>query len=273
MNIEVVKPGLLTTPQDSGRGGYAHLGIGRAGAFDIPSLCIANALADNPRDACALEITLLGPTLRFDVDAWISLTGAPLPVHIDDIEHAMWSPLWIRAGQTLALGAIRGGCRSYLAVHGGFDFELVLGCRSLDVNAALGPLDGRALRVGDVMKTGATADRRPNPDKARNDPAKASQNWRIDPRPWFDLDPWRPLRLLPGTHFDFLDAASREALFAQPFRVANDSNRVGVRLEGPQLKLSQPFESISEGCIAGTLQLPPAGKPIAVGVEHPVSGG
>lgn len=269
--ITVVKPGLLTTPQDLGRKGLAYLGIGRAGAFDMPALRLANALAGNPREACGLEITLLGPTLRFHRDAHIAVTGASLPVRIDDKEMFMWSPLHIDAGQTLTLGAMREGCRAYLAVRGGFAFESVLGSHSLDVNAGIGPLDGRALRAGDALRVGEMADGRR--EKSPSDRKQGSRNWSVDPCPWFESDPQHPLRLLPAAHTELLDATSRQLLFAESFRVANDSNRVGVRLEGQHLELSRPFESISEACVAGTMQLPPSGQPIALGVEHPVSGG
>lgn len=258
--ITAVKAGLLSTPQDRGRGGFAHLGIGPAGAFDAPAFRLANALAGNPSDACALELTLLGPTLHFHCDARIAITGAPLPAQIDGVEQPMWSPLFIRAGQMLTLGAMRTGCRAYLAVQGGFDFERVLGSRSLDVNAALGPLE-RPLRAGDVLRV----------REAANGRHGAKTNWSIDPRAWFD--PEHPLRLLPGTHTRLLERESREALFSRAFEVGNDSNRVGLRLLGPRLQLAASVELVSEACVAGTVQLPPSGAPIALGVEHPVSGG
>ena len=97
--------------------------------------------------------------------------------------------------------------------------------------------------------------------------------WSIDPRPWFDVDQGLPLRLFPGTHAHLLDAKSRDLLYTQSFRVAADSNRVGCRLEGEPLELAEPIEMVSEACVAGTVQLPPSGHPIALGVEHPVSGG
>jgi antagonist of KipI len=97
--------------------------------------------------------------------------------------------------------------------------------------------------------------------------------WSLDPRPWFDADPATPIRLLRGTHFDALDAASRAALFEREFRVASDSNRVGFRLDGPRLALSAPLELVSEPLAAGTLQLPPGGQPIALMAEHPTIGG
>ena len=265
MNIEVLKPGLLTTLQDAGRPGFAHLGVGRAGAFDAPALRIANALCSNPSDACALEITLLGPALRYQADAWIAITGAPIPFRLDGVEQPMWAPVFVAAGATVELGAMRSGCRSYLAVRGGFDVAPVLGSRSMDVNARLGPFNGRPLRASDVLKIAAA-----NSAQAA---ARKPVSWRIDPRPWFREDPFESLRLLPGSHFDKLEETSRKWLFSESFTVHTDSNRVGLRLSGPALEFREPIEMVSEGCVPGLLQLPPSGQPIAFGPECPVSGG
>lgn len=278
MIIEVLQPGLQTTLQDAGRPGLAHLGIGRAGAFDGPALRIANALCGNPRDACALEITLLGPTLRCRDDAWMALTGAPIAFRIDQLESPMWAPVFVPAGATLTLGAMRTGCRSYLAVRGGFDVEPVLDSRSTDVNACIGPLGGRALRAGDALpipERGSGSFFRSNQRFRRgarkNKPDPIS--WWVDPRPWLQIDPDVPLRVLPGTHFDRLTDASRAAFFTDRFSAHADSNRVGVKLRGPTLQFGEAVEMVSEGCVPGLLQLPPSGQPIAFGPEGPVSGG
>lgn len=265
MTIEVIKPGLLTTLQDRGRPGFAHLGVGRSGAFDAPALRIANALCGNAADACGLEITLLGPTLRFLEDVWIAVTGAPMPITIDGTDAPMWAPVPIRAGATLTLGATHTGCRGYVAVRGGLDFAPVLGSRSSDLNAALGPLEGRPLRAGDVLPF-------VTPDGVFAN-AATMPKWRLDPRPWFDSEAQAPLRLMPGHHLDCLTEGSRKRLFTQLFVIQSKSNRVGVRLSGPTLEWTAPIEMISEGCLPGVLQLPPSGEPIAFGPECPVSGG
>jgi biotin-dependent carboxylase-like uncharacterized protein len=291
VTIEVLKPGLLTTLQDAGRSGYAHLGIGRAGAFDEPALRIANALCGNPPDACGLEITLLGPTLRFDAGTRIAVTGAPIAFHVEGTERPMWSPVFVPAGATVTFGAIRSGCRSYLGMAGGFDAERVLGSRSIDVNAGLGPNEGRPLRAGDKLETGletgsgsletGSGSLLPNdwraPENAwKSEPDPVSSpvpKWRLDPRPWFSDDSSKPLRLLPGSHFDHLTKLSRNTLFSESFNVHADSNRVGLRLSGPALEWIAPIDMVSEGCVPGVLQLPPSGQPIAFGPECPVSGG
>ncbi|HJP98504.1 MAG TPA: biotin-dependent carboxyltransferase family protein [Rhodanobacteraceae bacterium] len=265
MNIEVIKPGWLTTLQDAGRNGHAHLGVGRAGAFDLASLYVANALAGNPREACALEITLSGPTLRFCSNAWIALTGAPAPLRVGGAEARMWAPVPVAAGATVEIGTMPSGCRSYLAVAGGLGIEPVLGSRSTDLNAALGPLP-RPLRAGDILATSATAD-------LPFEPGATSPSWSVDPRPWFDDDGEPALRLMPGPHLENLAEGPRNTLFSEPFSVDTDSNRVGVRLRGPALDWHSPIEMVSEGCVPGLLQLPPSGQPIAFGPECPVSGG
>lgn len=266
MNAEVLQPGLLTTLQDPGRPGFAHLGIGRAGAFDAPALAIANLLCGNPRAACGLEITLRGPTLGFSRAARIAVAGAPITFAIDGVPMPMWTPVAVAAGARVTLGTIRTGCRSYLAVRGGFAVPAVLGSRSCDVNARLGPLDGRPLAAGDRLPIGAAT--APHSFAAARPP-----RWSLDPRPWHCTDPDHPLRLLPGAHFEHLTAAARERLFSEPFSVHADSNRVGLRLRGPTLECQHAFEMVSEACVPGTLQLPPAGQPIAFGPECPVSGG
>lgn len=280
MTIEVLKPGILTTFQDAGRRGFAHLGIGRAGAFDEPAWRIANALCGNPRDACALEVTLLGPALRFADTTWVAVAGAPISLRVDGFGQPMWAPVRVPAGATLELGAMRAGCRSYVAVRGGFDVMPILGSRSMDVNAGLGPNGGKPLRAGDALQTGAETgpgSMSPTDSRVRNNAGAIEPDpvlsWRLDPRPWFPEDANKPLRLLPGKHLDRLSPASRNTLFSENFVVHSDSNRVALRLSGPALAWTSPIEMISEGCGPGLLQLPPSGHPIAFGPECPVSGG
>lgn len=265
MSVTVIKPGMLTTLQDAGRPGYAHLGVGRSGAFDAPALRIANALCGNRAGACALELTLVGPSLRCDADAWIAVTGAPLAFRIDGNDRPLWAPVLVAAGAVVELGAMHAGCRGYLAIRGGFSVDSVLGSRSADVNAALGPFDGHPLRTGDMLAVG---------DEVVCAAPRDTPQWRVDPRPWFHVATAdAPLRLLPDRHLEMLTKMSRSALFHGLFYVSKDSNRSGLRLTGAKLQWTVPIEMVSEPCVPGALQLPPSGQPIAFGPEGPVSGG
>ncbi|HVV96614.1 MAG TPA: biotin-dependent carboxyltransferase family protein [Rhodanobacteraceae bacterium] len=266
MSVEVLKAGLLTTVQDLGRFGCAMLGVGRAGVMDDAAMRIANALVGNAIDAPVLELTLVGPRLRFDAAATIAIAGAEFSAHIGDREIDAWRPIDIEAGEEIEIGHARRGLRAWLAICGGIVVEPTLGSASTDVNAGLGGFDGRALRNGDRLEIGTFFRFAPSP-------AKRPSTWSIDPRPWFDSDPDRPIRLVRGTHFDTLDAASRSRLFEMRFRVASESNRVGVRLDGSRLALASPIELVSEPLAFGTLQLPPDGQPIALMAEHPTVGG
>jgi antagonist of KipI len=266
MSIEVLKAGLLTTVQDRGRFGCAMVGVGRAGAMDDGAMRIANAIVGNVPDAPVLEMTFAGPRLRFDSASTIAITGGEFRPRIGSREIGAWRAIDVEAGEEIEIGPARSGLRAWLAIAGGILVEPTLGSASTDVNAGLGGIDGRALRDGDELATGTAA--RPASSRAKHPAA-----WSIDPRPWFDADPERPIRLIRGTHFDALDIASRSRVFETRFRVASESNRVGIRLDGPRLALVAPIELVSEPLAFGTMQLPPDGQPIALMAEHPTVGG
>lgn len=266
MTVDVLKPGLLTTLQGGERRGFAALGVGRAGAMDGPAWRLANALAGNAGDEAALEITLLGPTLRFAHTSVIALTGAPVEARVDGQPLPGWTTCVLPAGSVLQLGGMRSGCRAYLAVRGGFDAAQVLGSRSTDLHARIGPLDGRALQAGDVLAVGGHA---PWPRRVRK---PLALRWSVDPRPWFDAQ-GEPLALLYGHHYGELDEASQRAVYAGVFTLSKDSNRTASRLDGARLSLRQPLELISEATLPGTMQLPPSGQPIVLQAEAPVTGG
>ncbi|GLQ87328.1 5-oxoprolinase subunit C family protein [Dyella flagellata] len=268
MSIDVIKPGLLSSLQDAGRRSYASLGVGRAGAMDVPAWRLANALVGNTSGEAALEITLAGPMLRFRQDAVIAVTGGVIEARADDQLLPPWTSCFLPAGTLLRLGGIQHGCRSYLAVRGGFDSAPVLGSRSTDLHACIGPLDGRAIQAGDVLTIGERA-AAPWFHSGRH--VKALR-WGLDPQPWLGYAQ-EPLALMRGHHYNALDDASQQALFAQHFLISKDSNRTGSRMDGALLRLRQALELVSEATLPGTLQLPPSGQPILLLAEAPVTGG
>ena len=238
--IEVVDPGPLATVQDHGRPGFAHLGVSPSGAADRRALDRGNLQVGNAPGAAALECTIAGPRLRFLVPAVVALTGAEER-----------GPFEVEAGDELDVGPYRRGVRVYVCVHGGIDAAPVLGSRSTDLLGGLGPAP---LRPGDLLRIGA--------DTAAP----------LDPEP-YEL-PDRPLlRVSPGPRADWFAAGALETLTASEWRVRPDSNRVGLRLDGPQLGRAREGELESEGVVAGALQVPPNGRPILLGPDHPTTGG
>ncbi|MGZ4123818.1 MAG: 5-oxoprolinase subunit C family protein, partial [Tumebacillaceae bacterium] len=186
MSVHIERPGLLTSVQDLGRYGFQKYGVMVSGAMDPFALRLANLLVGNDEGASALEITLMGPKLRFEEATLIAICGAYLSPAIDGQPVPEWRPVWVRAGSVLTFGTAVAGCRAYLAVAGGFDVAEVLGSRSTFLRGGIGGHEGRALVAGDVLATGvrsAHALRRIAQLEARagNDPFAAT-NWVVSQR-------------------------------------------------------------------------------------------
>jgi antagonist of KipI len=259
--IEVLRPGLLTTVQDLGRTGHRAEGVPVSGALDAVALRLANLLVGNPQDAAGLEITLAGPRLHFRRDALVAVAARAVDAAVGDEPDPPLCPVRIRTGETLDLGAVRAGCRAYLAVAGGIAVDPVLGSRGTYLLGGFGGLDGRALRAGDQLPTG--------PAPVPTLPGRRA-GWWVSP----DLLPGGGLvRVLPGSHSAALTPESRAALFSAGFRAARDSDRMGLRLDGAALALSTPLELTSEGVVPGTVQLPPGGAPIVLLADGGTTGG
>jgi biotin-dependent carboxylase-like uncharacterized protein len=261
--LEVLTPGLLSTVQDAGRPGWAHLGVPRAGACDPWSLAVANLLLGNPVEAAALEITLLGPELAVRGDGVVGLAGADLGAWVPEEERPLdpGRAHRLRAGTTVAFrgGAEGAGVRCYLALSGGIDVPVVLGSRSTCLAGAFGGLDGRALRPGDLLAP-ARAD----------DPAAAGRRL---PREARDALPG--VRVVAGPHPELLTSDLLEALLATAWSVGAQSDRTGLRLEGAA---SLPVDAslgrmVSQPMVWGAVQVTPEGMPICLLADHQTVGG
>ena len=253
--VQVLAPGLLTTVQDLGRDGWRHLGVARAGALDPDAARLGNRLVGNDADAAVLELTLHGPTLRFDAPVRIALIGRSVDARFDGVALPMGRPLELPAG-TLTLGAVRDGARAWLAIGGGFAVPHVLGSRSTDLRGGFGGHEGRALRAGDTLALGAAA--APAIDAPR------VPIWWADPG--FDENRDAPVRYLPSA------APAAAALAKQSWQVSAASNRQGLRLHGVALT-GERTGGLSEPVAPGTLQLPPDGQPIVLLADAQTVGG
>ncbi len=226
--VDVLAGGTQTTLQDyPGRLGYWAIGVPPSGPMDAVALRLANDLVGNAPEACALEITLTGPTLKFRSDTVIALTGAPLEAILDGVPVPFWTSLAVKAGAVLALGKLAGaGLRSVLAVAGGFQVEPYLGSRSTFTLGQFGGHGGRALRTGDVLRI------LPLPAQTGN----ALTARRLDPglRPTYG-NHW-PVAVIYGPHGapDFFTDGDMDTFFATDWEVHFNSSRTGVRLIGPK---------------------------------------
>ncbi|MEP6697750.1 MAG: biotin-dependent carboxyltransferase family protein [Pseudonocardiales bacterium] len=252
--IEVLAAGPLTTVQDIGRPGLAHLGVGTSGAADRAALALANRLVGNAEEAAGLEVTLGGLKLRMATPATVAITGAPCPLRVRDRPAALNSPVAVRAGEQVEMGPPAWGVRTYLAVRGGLAVDPVLGSRSTDLLAGLGP---PVLAAGQRLPVGELFDRLPIVDVA---PV---------PGPPIAV----VLRVLPGPRDDWFGPGGLRVLGGEPYLVAPDSDRVGLRLQGHPLERVRDGELPSEGMVEGALQVPPDGQPVLLLADHPVTGG
>lgn len=252
--IEVLRAGALTTVQDLGRPGLAHLGVPRSGALDPPALRLANRLVGNPEQAAGLEITLTGCVLRLTVAATVALTGAYVPVWVGSRPADWGRPLAVPAATEVRIGPAGAGVRSYLAVTGGIAVEPVLGSRATDTLSGLGPAP---LRDGDRLPLGPTA----------GPPAPV------------DFICWQPpghelrLPIHLGPRDDWFTPDAVDRLLRTAYTVSPVSNRVGARLTGAALPRAVAGELPSEGLVLGAVQVPADGQPLIFLADHPTTGG
>lgn len=248
--------GLLATVQDLGRPGAAALGVAESGALHRGAARTANRLVGNPEGAAVLEVTMGGFRAVARGDLWVAVTGAWGRMRVAGRERDPYRAHAWPAGEELELDRFAHGTRAYLAVRGGIRAPRVLGSSATDVLSGLGP---PPLSDGDELAVGA--------------PGQA-------PIPVADLAPWGAphddrleIALAPGPRADWFTASAHEALFAAEWTVTGDTDRVGMRLDGPALARARTGELPSEGMVPGALQVPPSGRPTILLADGPVTGG
>jgi len=242
---------MFTTVQDLGRWGLQSRGVPVSGALDWYSHRLANALLGNDAAMATLEVTLMGPEIRFDSDATFAIAGAEFRMTLDGAAVEMNRPTGAKAGSVLKFGERLLGARAYVAIASGIDVPETLGSRSTHVLAVMGGHEGRALKAGDVLRTGvqgfeAHSESRPTPFPVQFD---------------------RRLRVIPADDRLFANITSR------PFHVSPRSDRMGYRLEGASIANAPTGELISTAVPTGAIQVPPTGQPILLMNDHATTGG
>jgi antagonist of KipI len=246
---------MFTTVQDLGRWGFQSRGVPVSGALDWYSHRAANRLLGNGTAKATLEVTMIGPHLRFEADTAFAVTGAEFHLTLDDNRIEMNRVVKAPSGAILKFGARIHGARAYIAVAGGIDVPDVLGSKSTHVLTAMGGHSGRALKTGDMIRVGAK-----NSGEGKEGPAPRSP----EPLP---LAPGAKLRVVPA------DAELFGQLAAQRFEVSPRSDRMGFRLEGRSIPAAPGGEMLSIAVPTGAIQVPPTGKPILLMNDHATTGG
>jgi biotin-dependent carboxylase-like uncharacterized protein len=258
MSIRVVRPGLLTSVQDLGRQGYTHLGISPGGAADSVSFRLANMLVGNDTNAAALEMTLIGGDFVFDTPAVVAITGADASFQCGR-KIPMWERMELPAGAEISCGPLANGVRSYLAVHGGIRVKTELGSSSTDFSGRFGGYEGRALRVGDVLRLD-TKQRGSDVGPIRRETLPL-------------LRGTGPIRITRGLQWDWFSEGVRSNFLSSGFKVTQQANRSGLRLSGPDVRAIRSGELLTEGVPLGAIQVPQNGRPIILFVDQQTTGG
>ncbi len=257
--FRVLGPGACTTVQDAGRTGFRQFGVPPAGCLDRLAHRVANMLVGNPDNAAVLEMTFKGADFEVLSDADVALTGAEMPLSVNNRSVASWSKVRVHSGDQINIGQTHSGCRAYLAVTGGIDGPEVMGSLATYAAARIGGFNGRALCRGDVIFGRKL--------ELLNDQRHVPPEW--IPRYSGQII----LRAVPGPQEAYF-AEGMQSFFDTVFTVSPQADRKGYRLQGPAvpIKPGMPKSIVSEPCIAGCVQVPEDGQPIILLGEQTVGG-
>ena len=267
MSAKILRAGFLTTVQDLGRVGFREFGVSLGGALDSHALRVANLLVGNDESDAGLEITLGGLRIRFDDERTVAWCGGEFDVRVGSTSLPSGHAIFISAGEELIVNPPKRGCRSWLTISGGIGVPIVLGSRSTDLRGNFGGLDGRPLRDGEQLPLG----------KIRRSPAFATlrrgrqtaatekvSSWSA-PVEWTTTAKENPvLRFIRGADWNRFNDVTIQRLTGDSFAVSPDSDRMGARLDGPELKRNEDVDLVSEAVAPGTIQVPPSGQPIVL---------
>ena len=260
MGLKIVEPGLLTTIQDNGRNGFQSYGFSVSGAMDALAMKLANVLVNNDENEAVLEMSFLGPTITFEKNVIIAITGANMSPKINQSSIPLGKPVFVNSGDTLQLRTAKKGVHSYLAVKGGFDIAKTLGSASTSMNAKIGGISGNKLEALDSIPINKESHYR-------------SFNWMLS-HEWLNYMNSTPIiHFITGRQYNWFTESAKQTFISKSYQVTPKSNRMGYRLDGPGLALNKQMELLSEGTTFGTIQVPPNGKPIVLMADRQPTGG
>ncbi|WP_022819086.1 biotin-dependent carboxyltransferase family protein [Fusobacterium russii] len=258
-NMKVIKPGLCTTIQDIGRIGYQQYGIPVSGVMDEFAFRVANFLVEADENNAVLEIPYLGPTLEFDFDVTIAITGANLNPKINGQDITMWRSMNIKKGDVLTFSSMKSGARAYLAFAAEIDVPLVNGSKSTLLKSKLGGFEGRQLNIGDVVNF-------KNPKLVEKRKILASKYI-----PQYLKS--EEIRVVLGPQDDYFTEKGIKTFLNSEYEITKEADRMGMRLEGEFIEHKNKADIISDAAVFGSIQVPGNGKPIILLADRQTTGG
>jgi len=257
--IKVEKSGLTTSVQDLGRTGYQQYGMVVSGAMDPYALQVGNLLVGNERNAAGIEAVIMGPKLQFLKDTVIAICGADLSPQLDGKDIPMWTSIFVHKGQSLSFGQPKKGVYTYIAVAGGIDVPVVMGSRSTYVKAGIGGIEGRFLQKDDLLPSGKVTGK----NRVRRLPDNLIPNYQSDQK----------IRVILGPDRDAFLQESIETFLTGTYEITKQTDRMGMRLNGPKLQHVTGADIISDSIFPGTVQVPANGQPIILLADRQTTGG
>lgn len=271
--ITIMKKGLLTHIQDLGRPDFLSQGIPESGAMDLRALKDANYLLHLPAGAPALEMTYLGPTIRFDQDTVFVLTGADMKAKLGDRPIQTYCPYAAREGDILTLSVSSSLRYGYLQVGGGFHIAPELGSCSTYMKCGIGGFRGRALTDGDILPVRECGEDFRSSLLVRDASGKDGE----DLSPVISLIPVYPkekvVRVVLGPQWELFPEAGQNTFLSAAYTVSSLSDRMGYRLEGAKIDTGESSDIISDGTVLGSIQVTSEGKPIVLLSDRQTTGG
>jgi biotin-dependent carboxylase-like uncharacterized protein len=259
--VQIVQPGPMTLVQDRGRFGFQKLGVSVSGAVDIDSFDLGNLLVGNDPDAACLEVLLGGLEIVFLGDSVIAVTGTESDVTIDGVPISLGVSYFVHSDARLKLGIATDGLRTYIAVAGGIDIPQMLGSRSTHIASKIGGVDGRSLAAGDALNLGEPTDLAASGLLLEGETTSC---------PTGEIS----VRIMMGPQDDEFSDAGIESLLNSSYVVSDQSNRQGLRLEGPVIESkSGRYDIVSDAVVNGSIQVPGDGKPIILLADRQTTGG
>ncbi|MDM9625493.1 biotin-dependent carboxyltransferase family protein [Rhizobium sp. S152] len=253
--LDIMHAGPMLTVQDLGRSGLLNLGVSGAGPMDRPAMMLANRLAGNEDGAATLEFAHVGGQFTVQQPVRFAVTGGVVDISVDGKPRHGWESHHLLPGQVLKIGALRQSVWGYLAISGGIETPPVLNARSTHLRSGLGGLEGRRLAVGDTLPVGATT---PRSLMALRKPIHR---------------PIGPIRVIPGPQMDHFDVATWATFLQEPFKVTASRDRMAQVLDGPVITAARGHDIVSDGTVAGSIQVPSSGRPIVLMAERQTTGG